>query len=165
MKNKNLILAIFILGIVLMSSIAFATTSTGYMIRKSLWGEKRVPVQIEMPTQVSQTAGTATGHTHLSDYEYVMTNLSSNATFSKFIVGQIDCSQFGSDYVALGGGYYLNNGIGNLIEYYVYINGPVSLSLYRVEIYNDGANQNLFGKIYATCARVEPTLHQFSQDY
>ena len=160
MKNKNLILGIFILGIVLMSSIAFATTSTGYIIRKSLFGEKRIPVEVEIPTQV---AGTATGHTHLSDYRYVETNLI-NGTNNQFITGQIDCLQFGLDYVALGGGYYLNNGIGNSIGYYVYLNGPKELSSYVVGIFNS-ANQPLSGKIYATCARVEPTLHQFSQDY
>jgi|SRR3989344_1863955 len=63
MKNKNLIFAIFILGIVLMSSFAFATTYTGYFARKSLFGTRTTPMQVEIPDQVSKISATGTALT------------------------------------------------------------------------------------------------------
>jgi|SRR3989344_720612 len=166
MKNKNLILAIFILGIVLMSSIAFATTSTGYLIRKSFFGgEKRVPVVVEMPTQV---AGIATGHTHLSDYigeGIKTTGFIRNPNDPRNVYLTLTCP---SGMVPIDGGFnLLFDSFNPQTQQLPTIQWDYhDLAAYYIAFYDAYDIINIeFSSAYIYCAKVEPTLHQFGQDY
>lgn len=103
-------------------------------------------------------------HTHLSDYRFAVKSMAV-VLLNPYnqIYGSIDCSEFGQGYVVLGGGYSLNNvpTSGNWYAATDDLSDPIT---YQVLI-NDISKQIGGGVMHATCAKVEPTLHQFGQDY
>ncbi len=131
-------------------------------VRKSFFRGTRVDVEVIPANEVPKEAGTATGtgHTHLSDYQHkwkllTLTNWTGNPNYQS-LSGEIDCAtEFGNDYVVLGGGFSISG-----MNSKVLTNGPVTSTLYKVEMMGPAS-----GAMYATCARIEPTLHQFSLDY
>lgn len=92
-------------------------------------------------------------HTHLSDYKYVTQKLEISTT--KLLSGKVDCKRFGKDYVVLGGGFSVSGNVNDVL-----IDGPTTSNIYEVKLAGPTS-----GIMYATCARIETTLHQFSQDY
>ncbi len=142
--------------------------SASSLTRGTLFTRGGANVEIDVPKSASSVAkiatgtGAVTGHTHLTDYRHGTGKLFMAGI--GLVQGIISCkTEFGNDYVVLGGGFQLTDAL----ERGILINGPDIDERYRVSLNVNATNYTLpnYGKIYATCARIEPTLHQFGQDY
>ncbi len=128
------------------------------------WGESEGCDSVSFNIGLSrEECGKPTRHTHLSDYRYVTSKLLIISVLDNGLVqGEINCNQFGADYVVLGGGFFLKNAVEKGIK----INGPINNKIYLVALYTNAINPTSpdYGEVFATCARIEPTLHDFGLD-
>ncbi|KHO55258.1 MAG: hypothetical protein QT10_C0004G0045 [archaeon GW2011_AR19] len=164
-----------------------AITSRGDVVtardfrRKSLFRKEAAEINVQSPVAgIAAGSGISTGHTHLSDFKYITKTLNAQY-FSNGVLGSnipqnvfdgiINCvSEMGtSEVIALSGGYKITwndpfNGKGEVITQE---NGQVynTEKAYAVSVVDPRADDLASVEMVTLCARVEPTLHQFSQDY
>ncbi len=148
------------------AKVGDAEISASDLTRGTLFKRGGADVSVDVASspvgKIAISSGSATGHTHLTDYRHGTGKLFMAGI--GLVQGIISCkTEFGNDYVVLGGGFQLTDAL----ETGIIINGPDIDERYRVALNVNATNNTLpnYGKVYATCARIEPTLHQFSQDY